>query len=174
MQENKETFAAANYIIENLNKKKIDDLTNLKLQKLLYFAYGVHLSLFDKKLFDDEIQAWKLGPVIPSVYNEFKDHGKNPLGANVRATILKDDYSGEPNIPVIDEWNDEDKAKSLLIACAAYGKKKAWDLVDILHSDRSAWKKHYSEEKRGAVIPDEDIKSEFEFYMDEIANLLLG
>jgi len=172
----RESFAAANYIIEKLNEEKIDDLTNLKLQKLLYFAYGVHLSLFNEKLFNDEIQAWKLGPVIPSVYNEFKDHGKNPIGANVRAVILKGDYSGEVDeIPEIDEWTNENKAKSLFIACSAYGEKKAWDLVDILHNgEKSAWKKNYSETTRGIIIPDEDIKSEFEGCMDQVATLLLG
>jgi len=169
-----EAFAATNYIIEKLHKNNIDDLTNLKLQKLLYFAYGVHLSLFNKKLFSDEIQAWKLGPVVPSVYKEFKDHGKNPLGPDVRAMILKEDYSGEIESPKIDEWTDEDKIKSLFIACAAYGEKRAWDLVDILHGEKSAWKKHYSETKRGVIIPDSDIKSEFENYMDQIATFLLG
>ncbi len=159
----REVFAATNYIIEKLNEKRINDLTNLKLQKLLYFAYGVHLSLFDERLFTDEIHAWKLGPVIPLVYKEFKDHGRNPIGINSRAIILKDDDSGEfEELPIINETTEENKAKSLFIACASYGEKKAWDLVDILHNgDNSAWKKHYDETKRKVIIPDDDIKCEF-------------
>ena len=172
----REVFAATNYIIEKLNEKRINDLTNLKLQKLLYFAYGVHLSLFDERLFTDEIHAWKLGPVIPLVYKEFKDHGRNPIGINSRAIILKDDDSGEfEELPIINETTEENKAKSLFIACASYGEKKAWDLVDILHNgDNSAWKKHYDETKRGVIIPDEDIKFEFEGSIDQIATLILG
>ena len=171
----REVFAATNYIIEKLNENKINDLTNLKLQKLLYFAYGVHLSLFNEKLFTDEIQAWKLGPVVPSVYIEFKDHGKNPIGFDVRAIILKDDDSGEIETPLIDESTQEDKAKSLFIACASYGEKKTWDLVDLLHNgSNSAWKKHYDETRRGVVIPDDDIKSEFEGSIDQIATFILG
>jgi len=171
----KESFAATNYIIENLNKRNISDLTNLKLQKLLYFAYGVHLSLFNEKLFNDEIQAWKLGPVIPSVYKEFKDHGKNPIGVSSRAAILKDDDSGEVETPAINEMTEENKAKSLFISCASYGEKSAWDLVDMLHNgESSAWKKHYDKNKRGIIIPDQDILSEFEGSIDKIATFILG
>ena len=65
------TFRSTNYIIKILNKKVVTDLTNLKLQKLLYCAYGVHLALFSEKLFNDQIQAWKLGPVVPIIYQEF-------------------------------------------------------------------------------------------------------
>ncbi len=169
----KEVFASTNYIIEKLGEKKINDLTNLKLQKLLYFAYGVHLSLFNEKLFTDEIQAWKHGPVIPLIYTNFKNHGKNPIGSDVRATILRDDDSGEIETPRIDETNDENKAKSLFIACVSYGDKKAWDLVDILHhGDNSAWKKHYDQTKRGIIIPDEDMKAEFEGCIDDIAKFI--
>jgi uncharacterized phage-associated protein len=172
--ENREAFASANYIIEKLGKYKIRDVTNLKLQKLLYFAYGVHLSLYNEKLFTAPIQAWQLGPVIPCVYQEFKDYGKNPISLQARAVILKDDFSGEAEIPEMDEWSRENQVKSLSIACAAYGQKKAWDLVDITHGEKSAWKKSYNEKKRGVNIPDTDIKAEFENYMDTLAQYLLG
>jgi uncharacterized phage-associated protein len=175
-ENNREAFAAANYIIENLSRNKISDLTNLKLQKLMYFAYGVHLSLFGERLFRDEIQAWKLGPVIPSVYKEFKDHRNSPIGISSRATILKDDDSGEfEEPPVINEATEENKAKSLFIACASCGEKSAWNLVDMLHNgEKSAWKKHYDDSKKGIVIPDEDILTEFESSMDQVATFILG
>jgi uncharacterized phage-associated protein len=35
-------FASANYILDKLEKFEINDVTNLKLQKLLYFAYGIY------------------------------------------------------------------------------------------------------------------------------------
>jgi len=173
MNENREALAAANYIIEKFENYKINDLTNLKLQKLLYFAYGVNLSLFDKKLFTSPIQAWKLGPVVPCVYQEFRICLKNPIGIGERAVLFKNDYTGESELPTIDE-DEADLVKSLSIACAAYGQKKAWDLVDISHGEKSAWKKHYNENKKGVIIPDEDIKAEFENYIDTLAEYLLG
>lgn len=47
-------------------------MTNLKLQKMLYYQQGFHLAYFGTPLFDDEIEAWMYGPVVPSVYNHYK------------------------------------------------------------------------------------------------------
>jgi uncharacterized phage-associated protein len=169
------TFACANYIIENLYKRNIDDLTNLKLQKLLYFAYGVHLSLFNEKLFEGEIQAWKHGPVVPVVYHEFKDCGKDPIMPNSRARIEINYDEEKFEEPMIDKNNDENRAKSLFVAYASYGDKNAWELVEMLHNgEEAAWKKHFDESKRGKTIPDEDILIEFEKRIDEMATLILG
>lgn len=49
-----------------------EPLTNLKLQKLLYYAKGWYLALYDKPLFNDKIEAWVHGPVVPSIYHAFK------------------------------------------------------------------------------------------------------
>ncbi|MFD2419431.1 Panacea domain-containing protein [Amycolatopsis pigmentata] len=46
-------------------------LSNLKLQKLLYYAQGHYLALTGRPLFDDEIQAWSHGPVVPAVYRQW-------------------------------------------------------------------------------------------------------
>ena len=43
-------------------------MTNMKVQKLLYYTQSLHLALFDEPLFDDEIQAWRYGPVCPPAY----------------------------------------------------------------------------------------------------------
>lgn len=50
-----------------------EDITHLKLQKLLYFAQAAHLAAHGAPLFSDEIQAWKFGPVVPTVYQIFRD-----------------------------------------------------------------------------------------------------
>jgi len=70
----------ANWLIEKSNNTDNGDLmTNLKLQKLLYYLQGYYLAVFDKPLFDDEIEAWQYGPVVPDVYYEFNAFGKNAL-----------------------------------------------------------------------------------------------
>ena len=46
-----------------------EELSNLKLQKLLYYAQGHHLAEQHRLLFPDEIQAWSHGPVVPEVYH---------------------------------------------------------------------------------------------------------
>lgn len=54
-------------------------LTPLRLQKLLYYAQGWHLAVRGEPLFADRIEAWKYGPVVESVFQEFKRFGRNGI-----------------------------------------------------------------------------------------------
>ncbi len=56
-----------------------EKLTNMKLQKLMYYAQGYHLAAFDERLFDDDIESWMYGPVVPSVYDYYAKYEANPL-----------------------------------------------------------------------------------------------
>ena len=51
-----------------------DYLSPLRLQKLLYYVQGWHLGAFERPLFSERIEAWKYGPVVPSVYQAFKSY----------------------------------------------------------------------------------------------------
>ncbi|KIL45726.1 Panacea domain-containing protein [Jeotgalibacillus soli] len=62
----------ANFLL-NLSKPNTkESISNLKLQKLLYYVQGFHLAFYNDRLFEDDIQAWSHGPVVPDVYREFK------------------------------------------------------------------------------------------------------
>lgn len=68
-------------------EKDADSISNLKMQKLLYYSQCAHLAIYDKPLFDDPIEAWLHGPVVPSVYHEYKGCGANgiePEGFDMR------------------------------------------------------------------------------------------
>ena len=54
----------------------------LKLQKLLYLSQGFSYAFHDEALFDDEIEAWVHGPVVPSVYRQYKLYQYNPIDIN--------------------------------------------------------------------------------------------
>ena len=56
-----------------------DLLTNLKLQKLLYYAQAWYLALFNSAIFNEDFQAWMHGPVLPSQYHRFKDFEWRPI-----------------------------------------------------------------------------------------------
>ena len=56
-----------------------ENISNLKLQKLLYYAQGSFLAVTDKPLFEDNIVAWCHGPVVESVYHEYKSNGSNGI-----------------------------------------------------------------------------------------------
>jgi uncharacterized phage-associated protein len=49
-----------------------DIISNLKLQKLLYYVQGFHLAMFNEPLFGEDIVAWNYGPVVAEVYHEYK------------------------------------------------------------------------------------------------------
>lgn len=72
--------AVADYLIA-LAHQRGEQLNNLKLQKLLYYAQAWHLALHDQPLFPEKFQAWMSGPVIPALYWKFKRHGIHALPA---------------------------------------------------------------------------------------------
>jgi uncharacterized phage-associated protein len=51
----------------------------MSLEKWLYYAQAFYLVLKDEPLFQDEIQAWKWGPVIPAVYKKYQTFGAGPI-----------------------------------------------------------------------------------------------
>lgn len=60
-----------------------DAMTNLRLQKILYFSQGWSLARNGKPLFDDAIEAWPYGPVVPAAYDMYKDSGRGELTAEM-------------------------------------------------------------------------------------------
>ncbi|MBK7780583.1 MAG: SocA family protein [Ardenticatenia bacterium] len=64
----------AKYLLALVSEDDGDLMSNLKLQKLLYYVQGFHLAIYDAPLFPDPIEAWKHGPVVPSVYEEYREH----------------------------------------------------------------------------------------------------
>ena len=65
--------------------KGADDanMTPMKLIKLVYIAHGWSLGLYNKTLINEQPQAWKFGPVIPSLYDEFKEFGNKKIERSI-------------------------------------------------------------------------------------------
>lgn len=59
------------FIIKAYQDGEVATMTNMKVQKLLYYSQSLHLALFGEPLFDEEIQAWRYGPVCPPAYRFF-------------------------------------------------------------------------------------------------------
>jgi uncharacterized phage-associated protein len=68
----------ADYLIYKSSLEE-EPITNLKLQKLLYYSQGFYLAIYNKVLFEDLICKWTHGPVVPNVYHQFKSFGSNPI-----------------------------------------------------------------------------------------------
>ena len=69
----------ADKLIALTAKDQGDSITNLKLQKLLYYVQGFNLAAFESPLFEEDIEAWMYGPVVPSVYNHYARFGAAPF-----------------------------------------------------------------------------------------------
>ena len=66
-------------------------ISNLKLQKLVYYAQAWYLALYDLPLFEEDFEAWVHGPVIPVLYQEYKKSGWKPILEDVEEPILPEE-----------------------------------------------------------------------------------
>lgn len=103
-----------------------DDLSNLKLQKLLYYAQSAHLAEFNgEPLFTEPILAWEHGPVVASIWRKYRQYGNAPLSPN------KDiDLSG-----VFDKVDETELAQVFEL----FGKYSPWSLRNMTHEE-APWK----------------------------------
>ena len=119
-------------------------LTNLQLQKMTYISQMFHLGQKASPLFDEDFEAWDLGPVSPALYHELKGFGDGPVG----------------KLPSLDPL--EAKAHTDFIERVwEVVPKDSWELVRITHWDSGAWAKHYKRGVRDTCIPKEDIEQEY-------------
>lgn len=71
------------YIINYCNEKG-NSISNLQLQKIVYYVQAAFLVERGKPCFDEEIVHWTYGPVVEKVYNEFRGYGFNPIPKDAR------------------------------------------------------------------------------------------
>lgn len=108
-------------------------VTHLKLQKLVAIAYGFHEAIHGDHLFDEDIQAWDYGPVVPQLYYEFKRFGHHPISEPSRSF---DHISGRFHVPEVSDSGDR---KLLEDVWMKYGRLTAVRLVDLTHSPGTPW-----------------------------------
>lgn len=114
----------ANYFLFKAQEEDQELLSNLKLQKLVYYAQGIYLAIHGKPLFEDRIEAWGYGPVVPSLYHRYKIHGAGGIPADP-------DFN-----PTSIDKNTLDFLDEIFVA---FGQFSAIRLMEIAHSDK-CWK----------------------------------
>ena len=158
-------IAVANAFIEKAKMRGIKDLTPMKLQKLVFYAHSWSLVMSNGPLVKDKVYAWPYGPVIESIYHEFKSYGSTNI-TNLGTEFDFDDDPDSiiqakyvaPKIPPTDT-----AVQSLLDAILdAYGQESAISLSNLTHRPGSAWAnvmaEHGGGSARNIVIPDQVIK----------------
>lgn len=116
----------ANFFIEKAFEYG-DEIEPMKLLKLVYISHGWHLGLTKKPLISESAQAWKYGPVVQSVYREFKYFGKN----NINQMCERDG-----KILTVD---DEDTKKFLTHIYSMYKDYSGLDLSILTHKEGTPW-----------------------------------
>ena len=127
--------------ILSLSSPEDHEITNMKLQKLLYFAQGLHLAKFESPLYADDIQAWKFGPVIPAVYEKYNEYGRNVI----------------PRVKLKSCEIDQNTQKFIQDVFRVYNQYSGPKLSEMTHRD-GPWKTksvHY------AVISKKELKQHF-------------
>ena len=142
-----EAKAVANFFL------KKQHLTQMKLHKLVYYSQGWHLTLRNAPLLSEMIQAWQFGPVVPSLYHEFKEFGVEPIDR------LATQFNRVPEIDLYDRF-----VRGLLEKIwKVYGVYTATRLSIMTHGRGSPWSvtDHRNPGVRNVDIPNELIAAHF-------------
>ena len=135
----------ANFFIYLLGDEE-SDLTNMKLNKLTYYAQGQFLKTNGKPLFSESVEAWRHGPVVPSVYYAFKNNEGNPIK----------NFDGEFDIS---KYTAEEKEVMLDVALDK-GRYSAITLRNMTHKPGGPWAQSYNG-NLFATIPNDLIEEYF-------------
>jgi uncharacterized phage-associated protein len=113
----------ANKIIACTDSEHGELISNLKLQKLLYYIQGFNIAVFNKPLFEDDFEAWQYGPVVKDAYFHFKSFGASSI------TLKDEDIVAKL---------DEDQEELFTEVLSEYGQFSAGKLMTMTHQE-SPW-----------------------------------
>lgn len=102
-------------------------ISNLQLQKILYYVQAYFLQKEDRALFTDEIEAWALGPVVRDIYVRYCGYGS----AEIYETDAPSAPFSQEEMNVMDSIAEEKR------------RVKVWELVDATHEKGKAWDRVY-------------------------------
>ncbi len=142
----RESYRAAHIANFILKKAREDDvqIDTLKLLKLIYIFFGWCSVFLDRYIFSDPIQAWKYGPVIPSIYHEFKHFGKEPIEEGFLASTFNPFDENKPlEQPVLDRNEDKKLVETLDAIWDGYKNAPSNHLVALTHEKGTPWWKTY-------------------------------
>jgi uncharacterized phage-associated protein len=136
-------------------------LTPMALIKLVYFAHGWYLALKGEPLLNEQVEAWKYGPVIPSLYHEFKEFGNEAI-----TRLAHDERTFRENGKFIigrttPELEDDDAKKVVRRVWDVYKPLSAVQLSNLTHTPGSPWDTTPNKEIKGTDISNETIRQYF-------------
>lgn len=107
----------------------------MKIQKLVYLAHGYSLALRETPLVDELFEAWRFGPVLPSLYHAFKGYGDNPISSYIKNSGY--DFLFTQNVdPII---TDLTVIEVISFVWDNYGQMDPLELSDWTHEKGAPW-----------------------------------
>lgn len=165
MVEKYSAMTVAKTLIHLARSRGINDITNLKLQKLLYFCEAYYMCITEKsQMFDDNFNALTFGPVVLNVYNNYKSNLSYPI-----EIMENDDFISENGSPVAKEYID-----TINQVLESFGTMKASQLVALTHMADSPWEKIWKKNNEmsnygtDGIIPKKETETWFrKVFIDE-------
>jgi uncharacterized phage-associated protein len=159
----------ANLMLEEGHRRDTP-ITNLALQKLLYFAHALFLVERKRPLVSGNFEAWQYGPVHPAVYEAFKGGGDRPI--TTRATGINVVTGQRIELPLPENPEVKRHIERVMLS---YGSLTPGRLVDISHAKDAPW--HFIVNKGrtsiafGLRISDDVIRDRFKFHKVSVADV---
>ena len=120
-------IAVANYFLDVASRDS-EALTPMKIQKLVYIAHGWHLGLHGEPLITEPVEAWRWGPVFPSLYHEFKKYGREPItGKGTEGGETPDDPDEDTREFLNEVWKNYQPYTGVQLANLTHEPKTPWD-----------------------------------------------
>jgi len=159
-----EAVQIANEFIARGVRDGIKNMTNMKIQKLVYFAQGYCLACQERPLIHENFVAWKHGPVVRQLYDKIKQirvQNNWDAKANLSVLLSAEDGSTTRTDP------DDDETNNVLDAVWNHYKEYSPSLLRrVTHWPNSPWTLTKLRKGLGAEIPNEEIKLFFQYLGD--------
>lgn len=148
-------LAVANFFVDQ-SLSTGEELTPIKLIKLVYISHGWYLATKDDELLSEAVEAWQYGPVVPSVYHNFKQYGNGQIkafaefrGQNFHVPVVQN----EETINFLQEiWDQYKQYNGLQLSTLTHLANTPWDIV---------YNNPVNKARKGVIIPNNLIKEHY-------------
>jgi uncharacterized phage-associated protein len=134
-------------------------LTNMQLQKLVYIAHGYSLAILDQKLIKQAVEAWRYGPVIPTLYHALREYGSGVVSKPIN--LFSEEKLSETHRALVSSVE------------TAYGSFSGPQLSTMTHRKGTPWREIYQPNAafNNDTIPDPLIKNHYVGLLNERAGI---
>ena len=148
----------ADYIIGTSNHP----LTPMQVNKLAYISHGFTLALEGTALFSDKVEAWRYGPVVPSIYHEFKHYGGRVITALQYCGTMLNTPEVQTRLEFVNDRIPTHHTRIIDDVIGKYGHFSGPGLSTITHEKGTSWHQCYEAGKLGTEIPDNITQAYYE------------